>query len=744
MKHYVVFFSVLLTTVCANAQTVEGPHYILDYRFFAPTAQALYNGDLFVSYREIPGLYVVDTVHKSATVVDGLAQLQVARLLHVGNTIVCVTSDGSLLWLDNKTEQWRPIDTFRCMPFVVIDGMYVLSEGKVLSLKYNGDSWNTSLTGTFNEPTGPMPLFVMLGDTIVFASRGSNFMTVLELDGGLARSIVVQGSIDNLLLLGDGAIAISTGGQVSQVLRKDSIGVGNPSQLLYQGAGISLSEPTTLIWNNDYAMTGSFNSLLPFNNDPMAGLYTVYSADSVVRMTDLDSIIQNVSLVTFHKDTWVLSTRSHICVVGGDKVSHTQWFADSSFGFSEGISFTPSGQPFRCGTTSYGSVSRPTIFPNTASSSVSVLPITEKRMGLLTRYIQLEGGPEVAFCSFGIFAKNGNEPFTQVATSKSNLEAKDIDIVNDSTIVSHSNAMQFLISQDKGLTWKSVYLKGYLWRMTRVLAAGTTMYAHASGDIWAIDLNNLADSITVPQVHIPFASLQRLFSCTPEVVQAISVISTLDSATKLNSSTKLVLHKWNHVTSNLDSASFTLDKPIAVGFPNVIARGDTAYVWHAGERRLVAVTYNGIAFDTTLPPVMFGAYADLLSFDVSYDNQSNPWLSVGQTMLFKFNPGKSIISSVQDYYEHLYISTIRPNPVTSSAHVTLGRFATAIEAGARLYLADLRGAVVRDFTNQLTAFPGPVSTQDVQINVDGLPWGMYFIVIENRQGKSIGKVVVTP
>ena len=461
-------------------------------------------------------------------------------------------------------------------------------------------------------------------------------------------------------------------------------------------------------------------------------------------MTGLDSIIQNVSLATIHDDTWVLSTRSHICIVEDNKVSHTQWFADSSFGFSGGISFTSSGQPFRCGTVSYGSTSRPTIFPNTSTGILNVLPITNKKMGLLTRYIQLEGGPEVAFCSYGIFAKNGSEPFTQVATSKSNLEAKDIDIVNDSTIVNHSNAMQFLISQDKGLTWKTVYLKGYVWRMTPVLAAGTTMYAHAAGDIWAIDLRNLADTITVPQVHIPSAGMQRLFSCTPEVVHAISVISTLDSATKLNSSTHLVLYKWNHVTSNLDSVSFTLGKPLAVGFPIVIARDDTAYVWHAVERRLVAVTYSGIAFDTTLPSAMFGAYGDLLSKEISYDNQGNPWLSVGQTMLFKFSPGKSIISSVQDYYEHLYISTIRPNPVTSSARVTLGRFATAVEDGARLYLADIRGSIVRDFTNELTAFPGPVSTQDVQINVDGLPWGMYFIIIENRQGKSIGKVVVTP
>ena len=268
MKQLALFVYVLLTTVCAYAQTVDGPCNILDYRFFAPTAQALYNGDLFASYREIPGLYVVDTVHKSATVVDGLEQLQVLRLLPVGNTLVCVTHDGSLMYLDENATQWRSIGTFDCMPFVTNDGMYVLTEGKVLFFRYIGGAWNNSIVGTLGDPTGPMPSFVMLGDTIVFASRGSNYMTVLELDGSLARSLFVQGFIDNLFLLGDGSIAISTGDQVNQILRKDSIGVGNTSLLLCQGTGISLSGTTSFTWNNACGIVGYFLISFPSNNDP--------------------------------------------------------------------------------------------------------------------------------------------------------------------------------------------------------------------------------------------------------------------------------------------------------------------------------------------------------------------------------------------------------------------------------------------------------------------------------------------
>jgi hypothetical protein len=111
---------------------------------------------------------------------------------------------------------------------------------------------------------------------------------------------------------------------------------------------------------------------------------------------------------------------------------------------------------------------------------------------------------------------------------------------------------------------------------------------------------------------------------------------------------------------------------------------------------------------------------------------------------FKLDPSRSIVSSVHEYYEHLYVSSVRPNPATDDVDVTIGRFPAADDESMKLYLVDIQGRKVRDYTQLLTRFPAPNSTQDVRINVDDLPMGMYLVVIENSQGKSTRKLMVNP
>ena len=60
----------------------------------------------------------------------------------------------------------------------------------------------------------------------------------------------------------------------------------------------------------------------------------------------------------------------------------------------------------------------------------------------------------------------------------------------------------------------------------------------------------------------------------------------------------------------------------------------------------------------------------------------------------------------------------------------------------RLLLYDATGNIVRDYTPQLKSFSGPVSRQDISINIAGLPAGLYFVVIANEQGMHAQKLVV--
>lgn len=271
------------------------------------------------------------------------------------------------------------------------------------------------------------------------------------------------------------------------------------------------------------------------------------------------------------------------------------------------------------------------------------------------------------------------------------------------------------------------------------------MYAHSQGDVWALDMRDLADSVAPPQIHIAPGPHQRLYACTPKDVQIVSARSDIDPNYQPDYYTHLVCHRWSPSMQRLDSTSHSLDKPLKSNGLIVIVRKDTAYFWNAVQRRILAVTYEGVAFDTILRSETFSPFSDQPLSTVVYDNVGTPWLfASGMVTGFKLDPSSSIVTSVEDYYDYMYVGSIRPNPARDNVSVTLGRFPAAVESNVQLYLVDLQGTIVRNFTDRLVPFSGPTSTQTVQINVDELPWGVYLVVIENAQGKSVGKLIVTP
>lgn len=195
----------------------------------------------------------------------------------------------------------------------------------------------------------------------------------------------------------------------------------------------------------------------------------------------------------------------------------------------------------------------------------------------------------------------------------------------------------------------------------------------------------------------------------------------------------------------VDSVRHELVEPMRSEGLNFFVRKDTAFIWSSLQRRLLAVTYEGIVYDTTFAQKTFGVLRNEYLSTVATDNQGNPWLfTSGQVTGFKLDPSRPIVSSVHEYYEYLYVSSVRPNPATDDVDVTIGRFPAADDENMKLYLVDMQGRKVRDYTQLLTQFSSPTSTQDVRINVDDLPMGIYLVVIENNQGKSTRKLMVNP
>ncbi len=744
MKLYLTAIVIfVLSTICANAQLVDGPYSLLDYRFLAPASQSLHRGQLYVSYHDRGGLMVFDTALKTPSHIDALSKELVAHLFRVGDVQMVASTGGGIRYLDESNAQWQLLGEFDCLPFVDGNKMYVLSDGNVSLFQYSGVSWVDTAVGRIDAGVSKVSSFVIVGDTIVYAVWNSKDITIATLDGSVLHSVESHSPVDGLLLLGDGSIAISANYRTSQILRTASLAFGSIDYLYYRSSLLSLTNATAFQSNGKRGIVGTFHVL---GADPRKGVYVVVTPDSIEKRSDLDSVVDDVILATLQDDRWVLSTYRHIAVVDGQgAITRARWYQDTALGISSGVSFSANGMPFLCGDVKYNGRMQPLMYPTTDSEQIMVLPIAHEKALQLIRYVHLNGGPEVAFCSQGIFTKDRSDLWTTAYITISNFRSHDIDVVNDSIIVCRSIARRLLISTDKGLTWQSSIIKDYLTQMTPVISSGKTMFAHAGGIIWAIDLDNLADSITPSIADISQGFHQRLFTCTPDEVTSITARSDSDPKYNPDLYTHLVCHRWNYVDGRIDSVTHILAIPLTSGGLRVFVRKDTAYLWDFLQRRLLAVTYAGIVYDTTLPASAFGPYGDQPLPYVVADNQGNPWLFAnGQVTGFRLNPSTAPVTSVQDYYDYLYVSSIKPNPASDNVRVTLGRFPAAIDDGMRLYLVDLYGNIVRNYTQLLLPFPGPSSTQDVQINVDELPRGMYLIVVENRQGKSVGKVVVTP
>jgi hypothetical protein len=733
----------VLSTVCVFSQTVEGPISTLDYRFLSPASQALHNGRLFTSYYDRGGILEFHDSLKRAVWVSGFERIRASQLFHCGDELVASTVDGSIRRYNDSSSRWELIGTYSCQPFVVDDVMYVLSNDSVLLLRRAGSMWTDSVVGSISTGYDDVNSLIVVGERIVYSKRNSTTIFIALLSGALQRMVQSPYPVDGLSILADGSIAITSFYRTSKVLRADSIDAGTVSNLEYKSSILSLANAS---WFHSSSMRGLVGSFSVYGSDPREGVYVVFTPDSIVKRADLDTMVEKVVLVTIQDGNTILSSYRQLCIVDGNGMStRARWFQDTSLGISSGVSFTTSGTPFLCGDATIDGSTFPVLYPVSDSSDIRVLPISDKSGGLLIRYVRLHGGPEVAFCSFGIFTKSGSDSWKKVVTTKADLQSRHIDVVNDSTIVCRSPANLILVSTDKGSTWRSITIKDYLWDMTPVISSGTSMYAHSQGDVWALDLNNSSDSVAPPHVRISPGSDQRLYACSPYDVQIVSARSDVDPSYRPKFYTHVVCHQWTPAIPRLDSTSHRLDTPMESSGLVIIVRKDTAYFWNSVHRRLLAVTYNGIISDTTIQPGVFAPFSDQPISSVVYDNAGTPWLfASGLVTGFRLDPSSPVVTSINDYYDYMYVGAIHPNPAEDNVTVTLGRFPAAVENNVQLYLVDMQGSVVRNFTDKVMRFSGPLSTQTVQINVDGLPWGMYLVVIENSQGKSVGKLIVTP
>ncbi|MBV6462859.1 MAG: hypothetical protein OKBPIBMD_00275 [Chlorobi bacterium] len=749
MREFILCMVFALFASSSLAQTVGRPVSILDYRFLVPTTQAVHNNRLFLGFNERHGLYEGDIDNLKMTQSEQFFDIPVRRLFRFDHMQRLLTGTDELYYYNNSRLRWEKIGDYVCTQYGDGNRLFALGNEEVVELTFNGDDWKSTHIASLPNHGSEVISFAIVRDTLVYAEKGSKNLIIATLSGQIVRTIeTFNTAIDELLMMDDGTVGIASLYQLSQILSPDSLASGGLRYLYYEQnkqRPLGLTSATSFCINGQRGVIGIVAPPFGFGSDPRAGIYEITHPDFVGRRQDLDSMFTNPSRIQRQDESYILSTRGCLMLIDGSgKVSKVNWLADTLVGFSGDISFSANGQPFTTGLATVDTNRFPAMFPTSDSQGITVLPSSEAGSYPLIRYVHLEGGPEVAFCNYGIFKKEGIGQWIKVMDVNGGINNKRIVVLNDSTIVCNSKFRHIILSTDKGRTWTTREIDKQQAYVSSAIASSRTLYCLSQGRIWASNYTTSSNPTAPVVLALTPSAHQYLFECSNSVVKCITARFDADPSQQSLGYTSLVCHQWNIESGQLDSAVHSLSKPLSNSFGlTMFAQNDTAYLWDSPQRRLLAVTYNGIVYDTTLPASAFGPLGNEQLPYIFQDNNGNPWLfNTSLVTGFRLYPSVGTPTGILDYYNYLYVQDLHPNPATQNVTVTIGRFTAATEATMRLLLYDATGNIVRDYTPQLKSFSGPISRQDVRINIAGLPAGLYFVVIANEQGMHARKLVV--
>lgn len=737
-----VFGFVMLMTM-AQAQSIDGPHTILDRRFHPHSSLAISRGDVYLSSAYDGSVIRVSHASNDVSVEVDLSELFVDRLFAQEGQVYAAASSGKLLSKKQGQSRWRLIGRYDCQPFTDGGDIYVVESGSIEQLTFDGSNWVHTSVGRIITGTRQLTSFVIVNDLVVYSTAGSTLVTVARLDGAVVRTVQTPAVVTNVYALEDRSILFSTGLRASQYLRADSLEAGNTGYLQYKGSLLSLSYVTPRQSSVPSGVSGTFTIK---GSDPREGVYSVVTPDSIVKEIRLSGLVPDVGMATYVDYQWILSASGQVAVVdSSNEVRRIKMHPFEGLAFSVGVSFSEKGEPMRVGSILVNGATQPAAFPALSEEAVQTIPVDAGVPRQLMRLVSLKNGRSVAFCDRGIYSTPGDGIWRMTYPPSMSIESRDVDIVDVGTIVCRSKGRIFLFSRDQGASWDSVELTSELITVGPVVGSDRMLYAMSNGRIWAVNMDASPATPGWTDVRISLGAHQALFACTPADVSIITGRSASDPAFYPAKYTHVVCHRWNHIAGDVDSVIHQLHRPLSTSALALASRRDTAYLWDHLERRLIAATFAGIVYDTTIPADSFGQYQEWTFPQIVTDNDGELWLfSSGQVVGFRLNPSTPATSSVDEYYENLYIQALRPNPVKDNATVTVGRFPAASEAGLQLYLVDITGAVVRNFSPGVKPFTSPWSTQDVPIDVRGLARGVYLLVIENVQGRSARQLIVAP
>jgi hypothetical protein len=267
-----------------------------------------------------------------------------------------------------------------------------------------------------------------------------------------------------------------------------------------------------------------------------------------------------------------------------------------------------------------------------------------------------------------------------------------------------------------------------------LVLSSTTLFASSYDRVFAIDLNAIADSIAPPVASFQASIFRRLMRSSDGTVHVVTGRSRTETEWNPTSLTHFQIYRWDPASGRIDSNEVELSKPITAWSLQTAERMDTLFMWSSTEARLVAITNDRVAYDTTISSLGHRAFR-LYDGHRSYTDLNGTWWLINEARNYAvaLDPSRSGVVSVRDADQPVDI-TIAPNPASSQIRIRLATANAPTVPIARIRLLDLFGNTVKDVRSSAGA--------DAILDVADLPAGVYVLVVGDGVPSFTDKVIV--
>ncbi|MCX6141120.1 MAG: T9SS type A sorting domain-containing protein [Candidatus Kapabacteria bacterium] len=363
-------------------------------------------------------------------------------------------------------------------------------------------------------------------------------------------------------------------------------------------------------------------------------------------------------------------------------------------------------------------------------------------IGSIAYSLEYEDGHMVFSGNKGKATFNNRSSTSRVSVRFSSYDP--MHVTEDGSLVIVFGRGALLLSKDRGVTWKQHELSPRIPGFYSEADDFKNWYIlqNNSPEIVFIDKSQNEDTLQYISFKLDLARGTSRY--VGQQNGKLIVAQRYTDTTTTPASTTL---KFYHFASprEYDTTIVTVPVTLKNSFLSYFVHGDTISVFERETTRIIRIADGKVVADSNVMtnglPGFWGT------------STTRAWFLTADTIVYQgVNEGhwcKLVIgapfttSVVEQDIEHFYFQNVHPNPASNKLTVDLGRFVTADISNVQLFLADMTGQTVKQFSKDLPKFTRANEVVTFDLDLSAVPSGAYLLVIRNSQITSSIKVIVS-